>query len=80
MNETDRSILRELLSYCKEIERRIERFEVNEEKFVEDTALFDMLFRTCEHFSKASLINDSSRHPFRNSTISRSCSGVKAPM
>lgn len=43
MNETDRSILRELLSHCKEIEKRIERFEVDEEKFVEDTALFDML-------------------------------------
>ena len=38
MNETDRSVLRELLSHCKEIARRIERFEVNEEKFVEDIA------------------------------------------
>lgn len=43
MNETDRSILCELLSHCGEIERRVERFEINEEKFVEDTALFDML-------------------------------------
>lgn len=43
MNEADRLVLEQLLRYCQAIDRRIADYDIDENKFIEDSALFDML-------------------------------------
>lgn len=43
MNEHDASILKEILDYCEKIESRKVEFNIDENSFVENSALFDML-------------------------------------
>lgn len=43
MNEADKLVLEQLLKYCQAIEQRIADYDINESKFIENSALFDML-------------------------------------
>lgn len=43
MNEADKLVLEQLLKYCHAIEQRIADYGIDENKFTEDSALFDML-------------------------------------
>ena len=43
MNERDRDLLAQMLEYCTRIDERIAQYSVDEDGFVGDTALQDML-------------------------------------
>lgn len=43
MNEADRDILIQMLDLCNKVESRVIRYGIDENRFVEDDALFDML-------------------------------------
>lgn len=43
MNKPDAEILEQLLVYCTKIEQRIVEYRIDEEKFLSDSACFDML-------------------------------------
>lgn len=43
MNESDINILNDILSYCNDIEERINRFNITQETFISDDAMQDLL-------------------------------------
>lgn len=43
MNEADKLIIKQLLDYCHAVEQRIADYGIDENKFINDSALFDML-------------------------------------
>ena len=43
MNDSDRLVLGQILSYCEKIDERIDRFGIDEASFVGNDALADML-------------------------------------
>lgn len=42
MNEADKLIIKQLLDYCHAVEQRIADYGIDENKFINDSALFDI--------------------------------------
>lgn len=43
MNEADKLILEQILEQCERIDDRIQKFEIDEDRFMDESAFFDML-------------------------------------